>query len=268
MLYFVGLGLSDHEDISLKGLNVLKNVDFVYAEFFTSRLFKTNIELIEELIGKDIIVLNRVEVEEENIFLNKAKKHNVAIITGGDPLIATTHTHFLVEATKHGIETEVIHGSSILSAGSGISGLQPYKFGKVVSIPFPDNNFFPHSPYLIIEENLKNNAHTLILLDIQADKDRFMTINQGLKYLLEVRDELLDEGREDLLINEETLAIGIARVGSKDLKLKAGRIYDLIDFDFGSPLHCIALPSKLHVVEAEYLISICKADKAILKDNL
>ncbi|MDR2623438.1 MAG: diphthine synthase [Methanobrevibacter sp.] len=263
MLYLIGLGLSDHEDISLKGMKVLKNLDFVYAEFFTSKLFGTSIELIEEVIGRDVVLLNRMEVEEESIFLNKAKKYNVALITGGDPLIATTHTQFLVEAKKQGIKTEVIHGSSILSAAEGISGLQPYKFGKITSIPFPDNNFFPHSPYLTIENNLKNNAHTLVLLDIQVDKDRFMTINQGLEYLLKVRDELLNEGKENFLVTEETLAIGVARVGSKDLKIKAGKISDLINSDFGSPLHCIAIPSELQVVEAEYLIAIAGADESI-----
>ena len=38
MFYLVGLGLFDSKDISLKGLETLKNVDKVYAEFFTSRL--------------------------------------------------------------------------------------------------------------------------------------------------------------------------------------------------------------------------------------
>ncbi|MDR1721648.1 MAG: diphthine synthase [Methanobrevibacter sp.] len=269
MLYFIGLGLYDYKDISLKGIEALKSVDFVYAEFFTSKLFGSSLEAIEELISKEIIVLNRSEVEEENIFLNKAKTHNVALITGGDPLIATTHTDFLVEAKNMGIETEVIHGSSILSAALGISGLQGYKFGKVTTIPFPDENFFPHSPYLAIEENLKNNAHTLVLLDIQADKDRFMTVNQGLKYLLKVREDLIDNGKSpnDLLINENTLAVGIARVGSKDVEVKADKIANLINHDFKTPLHCIAIPSKLHIVEAEYLIAIAGADKEILNNT-
>ncbi|MDR2829972.1 MAG: diphthine synthase [Methanobrevibacter sp.] len=267
MLYLVGLGLSDHEDISLKGIKVLRNVDFIYAEFFTSKLFGTNIKLIEKLTGKNIGILNRMEVEEEDVLLNKAIEHDVALLTGGDPLIATTHTNFLIETKKQGIKIEIIHGSSILSAGCGISGLQPYKFGKITSIPFPDHNFFPHSPYLTIEDNLKNNAHTLVLLDIQADKNRFMTVNQGLKYLLKVRDELINE-KENFLITEENLAIGIARVGSKDLKLKAGKISELINFDFGNPLHCIAIPSKLHIVEAEYLITIAEADKSILDECL
>ncbi|KZX16811.1 ribosomal RNA small subunit methyltransferase I [Methanobrevibacter cuticularis] len=266
MLYFVGLGLFDLKDISLKGLDVLKNVDVVYAEFFTSRLFGSNFQAIEELIGNEIIILNREEVEEENVFLKDALNKNVALICGGDPLIATTHTDFLLEAKKMGIETKVIHGSSILSAAPGISGLQAYKFGKVTTIPFPDHNFFPHSPYLAIADNLINDAHTLVLLDIQYHKDRYMTINQGLEYLLEVRDDLIAKNKE-VVIDEKTLAIGIARVGSYDVIVKAGSIEELIEYDFGGPLHCIVIPSKLHIVEAEYLVEIANGPKHIL-DNV
>jgi diphthine synthase len=298
MLYFVGLGLFDEKDISLKGLEVLKKVDTIYAEFFTSKLFGSSIESIKKLIGKDIIVLNRKEVEEENYFFNEAKNKKIALITGGDPLIATTHTDFLVEAKKKGIETEVIHGSSIISAALGISGLQAYKFGKTTTIPFIAPNFFPHSPYLTIKDNLKNNAHTLVLLDIQANENKYMTVNQGLKYLMKVKDEIInndnssinhnksntnsdnnnengnksnnhlfDDSNEinEIAIDENTLAIGIARVGSKDAIVRADKISKLIDFDFGDPLHCIVIPSKLHIVEAEYLVAIAGADDSILK---
>ena len=71
MFYLIGLGLFDAEDISLKGINALKNMDKVYAEFFTSRLFGSNFKDIEDIIGKEIIILNRNEVEEENIFLKE-----------------------------------------------------------------------------------------------------------------------------------------------------------------------------------------------------
>ena len=260
MFYLVGLGLFDEKDISLKGLECLKNVDKIYAEFFTSRLFGSSLEAIEKLIGKPIEVLVRGEVEEESKFINEAKNHGVALITGGDPLIATTHSEFLVECGKNNIPYEVIHGSSILSSAPAISGLQAYKFGKVTTIPFPDYNFYPKSPYFAIEENLKNDMHTLVLLDIQAHKERYMTVNEGLKYLMNIKKELGDEGS----IDEDTLAIGIARVGSKDNILKAGPIKELIDFDFGGPLHCIVIPSKLHIVEAEYLVEIAGADSKIL----
>jgi len=273
MLYFVGLGLFDEKDISLKGLEALKSVDVVYAEFFTFCLFGASFEAIEELIGKEIKVLNRQEVEEENIFLKEAGEgKDVALVTGGDPLIATTHADFLVEAKKNGIEYEVIHGSSIISSAPGISGLQAYKFGKVTTIPFPDENFFPHSPYMTIAKNLASDSHTLVLLDIQADKDRYMTVNEGLEYLMKVKDDLLKRGKDSevtidedsLAINEGSLAIGIARVGSKDVLVRCGKIKELLDFDFGGPLHCIAIPSKLHIVEAEYLVEVCGASDEIL----
>ena len=272
MFYLVGLGLFDEKDISLKGLEALKKVDKVYAEFFTSRLFGSNFEKIEEIIGKEIIVLDRTQVEEESIFLKEAKEMDlkeakemeVALITGGDPLIATTHSDFLVECARDGIDFEVIHGSSILSSAPAISGLQAYKFGKVTTIPFPDleYNYFPKSPYIAIEENLKMDMHTLVLLDIQAHKDKYMTVNEGLENLMTIKDNLEREG----LITEDTLAIGIARVGSKDNLVKAGYIKDLIDFDFGGPLHCIVIPSKLHIVEAEYLVEVAGAPKEILDD--
>ena len=249
-------------DISLKGLECLKSVDKIYAEFFTSKLFGSSFETIEKLIGKPITILVRNEVEEEHIFIEESKTSNVALITGGDPLIATTHSEFLVQCSKKGIDFEVIHGSSILSSAPAISGLQGYKFGKVTTIPFPDYNYYPKSPYEAIEDNLKMNLHTLVLLDIQADKERYMTVNQGLEYLLNIENDLDREG----LITKNTLAMGISRVGSQDVLVKAGAISDLIDYDFGSPLHCIIIPSKLHIVEAEYLVEIAGADSSILDD--
>ena len=264
MFYLVGLGLFDEKDISLKGVEALEKVDKVYAEFFTSRLFGSNFEKIESIIGKEIIVLDRTQVEEESIFLKEAKDMDIALITGGDPLIATTHSDFLVECARKGIDFEVIHGSSILSSAPAISGLQAYKFGKVTTIPFPDleYNYFPKSPYIAIEENLKMDMHTLVLLDIQAHKEKYMTVNEGLENLMTIKDNLDHEG----LVNEDTLAIGIARVGSKDNLVKAGYIKDLIDFDFGGPLHCIVIPSKLHIVEAEYLVEVAGAPREILDE--
>jgi diphthine synthase len=38
MLTFIGLGLFDENDISLKGFEAIKESDLVYAEFYTSCL--------------------------------------------------------------------------------------------------------------------------------------------------------------------------------------------------------------------------------------
>ena len=56
-LTFIGLGLFDEKDISLKGLEEIKNYNNIFAEFYTSKLFGTDINKIENLIGKKINVL-------------------------------------------------------------------------------------------------------------------------------------------------------------------------------------------------------------------
>ena len=52
LLYFIGLGLFSEDDISFKGFNALKNVDCIYAEFYTAKLMGGNIDnLISMFFG-------------------------------------------------------------------------------------------------------------------------------------------------------------------------------------------------------------------------
>lgn len=51
MLYFVGLGLGDEADITVKGLNIIKNCDKIYLESYTSII---SVEL-PKLVYFDII---------------------------------------------------------------------------------------------------------------------------------------------------------------------------------------------------------------------
>ncbi|MEM4293618.1 MAG: diphthine synthase, partial [Thermoplasmata archaeon] len=64
MLTFVGLGLYDELDISLRGLEAVKTADVVFAEFYTSVLVGTTIEKLEQLYGKKVNLLSREEIEE------------------------------------------------------------------------------------------------------------------------------------------------------------------------------------------------------------
>jgi len=262
MLYLVGLGLYDEKDISLNGLEAIKSADVVYAEFYTARLFGGDLNSLESLAGVTINILRREEVEEDNLPIKQAENKNVAFLTAGDPLMATTHSDILMEARKNGIKTRVIHASSILSAAPGIAGLQAYKFGKVTTIPRPEENYFPHSPYQVIGENKKMGLHTLVLLDIQAHRDYYMTANEGLEYLRRVEGE-----RKEGLISEDTLAVVIARAGSPEPLVRADRVDTLIREDFGGPLHCIMIPGDLHFLEAEGLVVLGSAPEYILEED-
>lgn len=263
MLYLIGLGLYDEKDISMKGVETLKKVDTIYAEFYTARLFGGDIKALEDKLDIQINVLKREEVEEGNIPLKEAETKDVAFLCAGDPLIATTHTDMMIQARKKGIKTTVIHSSSILTAAPGLAGLQAYKFGKVTTIPFTEENYFPHSPYLAIKNNLKEKMHTLVLLDIQAHRNRYMTANQGLEYLLQVAAE-----RKDEVITGDTLAVVIARAGAEKPLVRADKIRKLLNEDFGGPLHCLMIPSDLHFVEAEALVVLGGAPESIIEDSI
>ncbi|WP_292461257.1 diphthine synthase [Methanothermococcus sp.] len=253
MLILAGLGLYDEKDMTLKTLEYVKKVDKIYAEFYTAVLTGTTIEKIEETIGKEIIVLDREKVEyETEKLINESKDKDIMFLTAGDPMVATTHVDIAVEAKKKGIEVIIINAPSIYSA-VGITGLQLYKFGKTTSIVFPEPNYFPETPYDVIKENLKMGYHTLCLLDIHADKNRFMTANEGLEILLKI-----EEKRKEYILNEDTKVVVVARAGSLKPKIVYGKIKDLVNYDFGKPLHCIIIPGKLHFMEEDALKYLCE----------
>ena len=263
MLYFIGLGLFSEDDISFKGFNALKNVDVIYAEFYTAKLMGGNIDNIMNKVDAPFITLKREDVENRNLVIKDALEKDVAFVVAGDPLMATTHTELYVEAINKGIETKIIHGSSIFSAAPGLAGLQAYKFGKTTTVPFPDENFFPHSPYDAIKSNLEMGLHTLVLLDIQAHNDRYMRVNEAIEYLSKV-----ESVRNENIFSDDTIVIGIAQAGSDKPVVRGGRVSEIVDFDFGEPLHCMIVPGNLHFVEAEALITLADVPKDLLEDFL
>lgn len=245
-LYLIGLGLWDEKDISVKGLETAKKCDFVYLENYTSVMLGTTPEKISALIGKKVDVLDRKAVEQDKKFMAQAKKSDVALLIGGDPSVATTHIEIVQEAKKQKIKTQIIHASSILSAICE-SGLFNYSFGKSCSIPFWSDKFKPESFYDVIVENMKNNAHTIVFLDLHPEAKKFMTVNDALRVLLEIAAKRKKE------ISLETIAVGFARIGAPDQVIRAGKISELLDYGFGSPMHILVIPGKLHFMEKEAL---------------
>jgi len=247
-LIFIGLGLYDEKDISLKGLEVAKRCDHLFAEFYTSKLTGTDISKVEKILGKKIKVLERKEVEDGEQILKEAEKGRVGFLTAGDPMAATTHVELRIRAEERGIATRIVHGSSVFTAIPALLGLQHYKFGRTTSLVYPEDKFFPTSPYYVIKENKERGLHTLVLLDIDAEKERFMTIREGIDILLEMENRL-KEG----VISDDTIVCGVARAGSKKPIIKAGSILEVRDFDFGPPLHTLVVVGKLHFMERKAL---------------
>jgi diphthine methyl ester synthase len=262
MLYMIGIGLNDVEDITVKGLNAVKKCKYVYLENYTSILQSTKQDL-EEFYGKEVILASRdvVEKNAEKI-LKKAEKEDVAFLVVGEVFGATTHTDIFLRAKKKNIQIKVINNTSILNA-VGVIGLELYKYGKTTSIVFPDNNWLPETPYDVIKQNKSQGLHTLCLLDIKtaeptkedilkdkntAQEPKFMTVNQAIEVLLKIEDK-----RKEKIFTKDTFCIGVARIGRDDQKIVSGKASDLLKEDFGAPLHSLIIPGKLHFVEEEML---------------
>lgn len=249
-LIFVGLGLWSVEDITLKGLEAARSADDVYLETYTSIMGGLTKDALEVLIGKEVHFLTRRDIEENVAeILSRARKRRVVLLVPGDPMIATTHIALRLEAEKLGVKTRVIHGVSIHSAAPSICGLESYKFGRAVTIPFPEEKYFPETPYLVVRENIERGLHTLVFLDVRAEENRFMTVNEGVAILLELEHKLAPQ---DPLL-EKTLMVGVARVGSEKPTLKADFPQELLSYDFGPPPHILIVTGKLHFKEAEAL---------------
>lgn len=167
VLYLVGLGLYDERDITLRGLEAVKQCTRVYLEAYTSILMCDKSRL-EHLYGREVIVADREMVENEaETILKGADTEDVAFLVVGDPFGATTHTDLQLRAREKGIPVKVVHNASVMNA-VGACGLQLYRFGEAVSIVFFTDTWRPDSFYDKIAANRKLGLHTLCLLDIKV----------------------------------------------------------------------------------------------------
>ena len=253
-LVFIGLGLNDEKGITVKGLEETKSADCVFMELYTSLMPDFSLQRFEALCGKKIQIVSRRDLEEENgtQILQAAKVGKAVFLVPGDPFIATTHVTLRIDAEKQGIKTRIIHGTSIMSAIISLSGLHNYKFGKTVTVPFPEN--FSETPYNVIAQNKKSGLHTLCLLDLKAKENLFLSINQAIKMLQEVEAK-----KKQDIITPDTVAVGIARAGGNNPTLKADFIKDLVNYDFGEPPFSLIFPGDLHFMEVDSLIAFAGA---------
>ena len=240
MLYLIGIGLWDENDITLKGLDILKECKDVYIETYTNK-WQGNLNDLDGMIGKPVKTLERSEVESE-FLSDEAKTKDIALLISGDPLAATTHVQLIKDCKKKNVKVKIVHNSSILTA-VGECGLSLYKFGRTTTLVRPTENYNPKSPYKIIKKNKENDLHTLILLDIG---EKPMTVNEGVKFLKDMD--------EDGIV--DTLIAGV-KLGSDDSKIVYNH-YKNIDMDKYPGF--LVVPGKIDENEKE-------AIKCLLKKN-
>jgi len=243
-LLFVGAGLGDERDLSRRALDELARCDAVFVEEYTAVLAPGSFERLALELGQPIVRLDRAAVEEPRALIAALDQgRRVALLVVGDPFAATTHVALRLAAEAAGHTWRYLPNASVLTAAGGFLGLQPYRFGRVVSLPFPEPGFAPTSPLEMIAANRSAGLHTLVLLDLRPSEARFLTADLALKLLSE-RDPAAR-----WLPREAKVAV-VARVGGERPAAWYGTRAELDGVDFGAPLHALAVPADhLHFEE-------------------
>ena len=251
--------------MSLRGQAEAKSCDLLVSEFYTSVMPGFDLANLRRLVGKDVQVLSRKEVEEdaEEKILSKAKDMKLGFLIPGDPMVATTHVDLRLRAHKAGIKTRVIHAASVASAAAGVTGLQSYKFGRTVTVPASWRGEFPESVYATVKNNLASGLHSLVLLEVDVESTAHVSISEALKQLLGMSGR-----RYENLIREKTLVVGVARIEAPDMIVKAGTVSEVMRTDFGGPPYVLIFPGQLHFVEAEALQLLCGASEDSVNKTL
>ncbi|MBN3307315.1 diphthine methyl ester synthase [Amia ocellicauda] len=266
MFYFIGLGLGDAKDITVKGLEVIQKCSRVYLEAYTS-ILTVGKDALEEYYGRELILADRDMVEQEaSDILKGADCSDVAFLVVGDPFGATTHSDLVLRAVKSGIQYRVIHNASIMNA-VGCCGLQLYNFGETVSVVFWTDTWKPESFYDKIQKNRANGMHTLCLLDIKVKEQslenlmkgrkiyeppRYMSVKQAAQQLLEIVLNRREQSKE-LAISEDTICVGLSRVGAEDQSIRAGTLQQMASAELGAPLHSLIITGHMHPLEIDML---------------
>ncbi|XP_033328072.2 diphthine methyl ester synthase [Megalopta genalis] len=270
MLHVIGLGLGNPKDITIKGLETIRKCDRIYLETYTS-ILATGLEDFETLYGREILEADRELVENNtDELLPKSENENVALLVGGDPFGATTHSDLIVRAHEKKLQVNIIHNASILTA-IGCCGLQLYRFGETVSIPYWSDDWKPRSFFEKLLYNRERNLHTLCLLDIKVKEPTFesltrkkkeympsmyMTANQAAEQLVQSL-HVIPKGRawdDRFTMDDWCTVIALGRVGWDDQRVAIGTVGEMCRMDVGPPPHCLIVPSMtLHPVESEYL---------------
>ncbi len=250
MLTFVGLGIGGPQALSEKSRKIISESDLVYFEQFTSPMSETQTQFLQDITKGQFKLAPRWLVEDGKEILEAAKTNKVALLSYGDPYIATTHIELRVRAIQDGTKTDTIHASSAITSLIGECGLHFYKVGKTVTIM---SGIPSSTAYYSIFENLKLGNHTIVLLEWNQNKNFFLDPKDAISSLL---DQEKEQGRK--VFSGDTYGIVASRIGQDGQKIIAAKFSDLAKQDFGAPPHTIIIPGMMHFTESDALKALAQ----------
>jgi len=259
-LTFIGLGLGP-KGISLEGIEELKSADVAYLEYYTSPHEPRLLKELEDATGKPLTIVDRAFVEDGKAILTEAKSKIVVLAVPGDPMVATTHNDLRVRAIREGIRTKVVHAATVGTAAASASGLHYYKFSRTVTVTHDSVKKLSQA-YQILQENLLEGAHTLLLLEYDFDRGEGVSPGEAMLGLLRA-----EENFKRGVVSKDTFVLVLCRVGMKGALYAAGKLSELQAGEYGEPPYSLVVPGKLHFTEVEAVSAIFGAPAEKVRDN-
>jgi diphthine synthase len=251
MLFLVGIGLSE-KDISLRAVEVCRKCE-LFIDRYTSAVDDKRVEALEKTLGKRIRTLSRKEMEEDvKMLVSKSCSDNIAVLVGGDPLMATTHKILLMEAKRQGIGVGIVHSTSILSAAIGESGLDFYRFGQVTTVPKWSEHYKPVSFYETLAKNRTNGLHSLLLLDYKQETGSSISVKEAVETL-----ERAEEKYKYGIIKDNTKILVLNNISSERSESVLTSI-SMAKAMVVSGMSVIIIPAEMLDLEKEAVASMCK----------
>ena len=117
-----------------------------------------------------------------------------------------------------------------------------YKFGRTTTLPDKEDNYLPKSPYEVVEKNLENNFHTLMLIDPGL----------GLNRTYNILEELEEEKSGGIFVSGRKIFL-LCRAGNPDSYIYYGDFEDLNEKDHHlEPPFAVLIPSEMSHQEEKF----------------
>ena len=249
-LWLIGIGPGDLDHITERARRVAQECSKRYLEGYTAILPPSEEERLESVVGPWERLM-RDGVESPEIMLNEARVNAVALLVVGDPMQATTHIDLEERCAEEGVGFHVIPGLTATALAVSLSGLQSYRFGRQVTIPFSEGDYLPISPFEMICKNKEAGMHTLALLDLDPtgmglEQPRPMTPSEAVDHLvrMNMKSEEYDQQVEDwggLLLSD---------LGTEEERVVSGSMKDLSQIQ-GGHIHALIIAAEFSGMEAE-----------------
>ncbi len=249
-LWLIGIGPGDLDHITERARRVARGCSKRYLEGYTAILPPGEEERLESVVGPwERLMRDRVEAPES--MLKEARGNPVALLVVGDPMQATTHIDLEERCASEGIGFHVIPGLTATALAVSLSGLQSYRFGRQVTIPFADGDYLPTSPFEMICRNKESGMHTLALLDLDPtgmgiEQPRPMTPREAVDHLVRMNErsgafEAAVEDWDGLLLSD---------LGTEEERVVSGSMRSLSEVE-GGHIHALIVAAEFSGMEEE-----------------